>query len=49
MLRCLEIYHQLQLRRLLDGEVGGLDALEDFVHIAGDAPVAIREVPPGKT
>ncbi len=32
-----EIDHQFELGRLLDGQVGGLGAPEDFVHEAGDA------------
>jgi hypothetical protein len=30
----LEVDDQLELRRLLDGQVGGLGALEDFVDVA---------------
>src|SRR5262249_15896348 len=33
----LEIDDQLELRRLLDGQVGGFSALEDLVHIGGRA------------
>src|SRR5215467_4147056 len=33
LLGCFEIYHQLELRRLLDRKIGGLGALEDFVHV----------------
>jgi hypothetical protein len=36
-LRGLEIDHQLELRRLLDGEIGGLGALKDLVHVGGGA------------
>ncbi len=32
-LRDFEVDHQLQLRGLLHGEVGGLGALEDLVHM----------------
>ena len=35
----LEVDDQLELGRLLDGEVGGLRALEDLVHEVGGAPV----------
>jgi len=31
----LEIDHQLELRRLLDGQVGGLRAFQDLVHEKG--------------
>src|SRR6266542_778402 len=30
----LEVDHQLELRRLLNGEVGGLSTFEDLVHVA---------------
>ena len=40
----LETDHQLELRRLLDRQIGGLGSLEDLVHINGDAPVTIRVV-----
>ena len=39
-----KIDHQLKLCRLLHGEIGRLGSLQDFVHIVGDAPVAVREV-----
>src|SRR5262245_53836920 len=44
LLRGLEIDHQLELRRLLDRQVGRLGSLQDSVHVIGDAPVAVREV-----
>src|SRR5207253_7247375 len=34
-LRGLEIDYELELRRLLDGQVPGLRALEDLVHVGG--------------
>ena len=46
LLRRLEIDHQLKLRRLLDGQIGRLGSLQDFVHVICDAPVAVREVRP---
>ena len=42
----LEIDHQLEFRRLLDRKIGRLGSLQDFVHVIGDAPVAVREVRP---
>ena len=41
LLRCLEINHQLEFRRLFHRQIGGLGALEDFVHVDGGAPVAV--------
>src|SRR5262245_27369370 len=43
-LRGAEIYDQLELRRLLDGEVGWFGALEDPVHIGGRAPFQVKIV-----
>src|SRR5262249_482312 len=40
----LEVDHQLELRGLLDGQVGGLGALEDLVHVGSGAPKQIRLV-----
>src|SRR3981081_4267341 len=40
----LEIDHELELRRLLDGQVGGLGALEDLVHVRGRTPEEFAEV-----
>ena len=40
----LDIDEELELRRLLHREIGGLGALQDFVHVRRDAPVAVREV-----
>src|SRR5262249_14336085 len=42
----LEIDHQLELGRVLDGQVGGLDALEDLVHVRSAAPVEIEKARP---
>ena len=42
----LEIDDQLELRRLLDRQIGRLRSLEDFVHLICDAPVAVGEVRP---
>src|SRR5207245_1727759 len=33
----LEVDHQLELGRLLDGQVGGLRAFQDLVHVNGRA------------
>src|SRR6266545_4160069 len=35
LLRGFEIYHELELLRLLDGQFGGLRAFQDFVDICG--------------
>ena len=45
----LEIDHQLELRRLLDGQVGGLGALEDLVHVGGGCAGRDRESSARKT
>src|SRR5215471_917417 len=42
----LEIDHQLELRRLLHREVGGLGALQDLVHKHGAAPEEIEKARP---
>src|SRR6476620_3425871 len=42
----LEVDHQLELRRLLHGQVGGLGALEDLVHVGGEASEQIGEAYP---
>src|SRR5215472_10962222 len=41
-----KIHHQLELRRLLDGQVSGPGALEDLVHVGCCAPVEVREACP---
>ena len=46
LLRRLEINHELKLRRLLHRKIGRLRALQDFVHVDGDAPVAVSAVGP---
>src|SRR6266446_5003584 len=43
-LRGLEIDDQLELGRLLDREVGGVDAFEDLVHVGGRAPLQVENV-----
>src|SRR6266576_1437126 len=43
-LRRSEIDDQLELRGLLDREVGGLGALEDLVHEGGSAPYQVTVV-----
>ena len=35
-----EVYDQLELRGLLDGQVAGLRALENLVHLTGQSPDA---------
>src|SRR5262245_51434406 len=42
----LQIDHQLELGGLLDGEIAGLGALQDFVDVCGCAPIQTREVCP---
>src|SRR5262245_27288058 len=42
-LRGLEVDHQLELGRLLHGEVGGLGAFEDFVDVAGSTPAQVSK------
>src|SRR2546429_7782421 len=44
--RGLEIDHQLELRRLLDGKVSGLRALEDLVNVHRGAVVERRQASP---
>ena len=39
----LEVDDQLELRRLLDGQVGGLGAFQDLVHVERGAPEEIGE------
>src|SRR5262245_41604919 len=46
LLRCREIYHQLELRRLLHRQIRGLGALQDFVDVYCDEPVAVCDVRP---
>jgi hypothetical protein len=42
----LEVDDQLELRRLLDGKVGGFGALEDPIHVGGGLPVGIENARP---
>src|SRR5207253_3164217 len=42
--RSLEIDHQLESGGLLDGEIRGLRAFEDLVHVGRGAPGQIRKV-----
>ena len=42
----LEIDHQLKFDRLLDGEIGRLGSLQNFVHVDNDPPVTVREIGP---
>src|SRR5215831_10190046 len=46
LLRGLEIDHQLELRRLLYRQIGGLGSLQDSIHVICDAPIAVRLVRP---
>jgi hypothetical protein len=41
LLRRLEIYHQLELRRPLHRQIGRLGAFKDFVDVEGSATFAI--------
>jgi hypothetical protein len=38
LLRRFQIDHQLKLRRLLDWQVSGFGAFQDFIHVVGGAP-----------
>src|SRR5882724_7232525 len=40
----LEVDHELELRRLLHGEIGGLRSPEDLVHKMGCAAIIVREI-----
>src|SRR5262245_9600755 len=42
----LEIDHQLELGRLLDGKIGGVGTLQDLVHKRGGLPVLIEKARP---
>src|SRR5215831_17082762 len=42
----LDVNDQLELSRLLDGEVGGLCPLQDLVHEAGSLPVEVDDARP---
>src|SRR5205823_9401167 len=42
-IRRLAIYDEFELGRLLDRKVGGLGALQDFVHESGSAPEKVDE------
>jgi hypothetical protein len=37
LLRCFKVYDELEPRRLLDGDVRGLGAFENLVHLDGGA------------
>ena len=39
-----EIDDELELRRLLHGQVGGLGAFQNLVHVSGGAPVQVGDV-----
>src|SRR5262249_47427534 len=38
LLRCLQVDHKLELRRLLDGKVRWLCAFQDFIDVRGGSP-----------
>src|SRR4030095_1693428 len=40
----LEVDDQLELRGLLDGQVAGLGAFQDLVHVGGGAPLQVKKV-----
>jgi hypothetical protein len=40
----LDVDNQLELRRLLNGEIAGLGAFENLVHVGGGAPNLINKV-----
>src|SRR5437763_6370652 len=40
----LEIDHQIELRRLLERQITGLCALQDFVHIGRCSPVLLEDI-----
>jgi len=42
LLRRFKINYQLEFRRLLHGQIGGLGSLQDSIHVICDAPVAFR-------
>src|SRR5262245_3258470 len=42
----LEIDHQLELGRLLDGQIGGLGAFENLINESGRSPIRIGYVGP---
>ena len=39
-----EVDDQLELRGLLDGEIGGLGAFQNLVHVGGGAPEALGDI-----
>jgi hypothetical protein len=43
-IRGLAIYDEFEFGRLLNGQVGGLSALQDLIHKSGSAPEKIDEV-----
>ena len=42
--RRVAVDHELELRGLLDGEIGGLGALENLVYVGSCAPVQFRDI-----
>src|SRR5215470_381541 len=42
-LRSLEIDHQLELRGLLDRQVGGFRSLQNLVHVGGEESIHVRD------
>ena len=43
-LRCFQIDHELKLRRLLDGQIGGLCAFQNLIHVVSRGRPDRREV-----
>ena len=46
LLGCFQIDHQLDLRRLLHGQIGRLGTFQDLAHINSRAPVGFELVGP---
>src|SRR5215831_16424013 len=45
-LRCLEVDYEVELGRLLHGQIGGLGALENSLHVAGGAAEQLGDAGP---
>src|SRR4030095_7735747 len=43
LLRRFEIYHQLELGRLLYGQIRGLGSFQDLFHVCGGSPVQVGQ------
>jgi hypothetical protein len=44
LLGSFQVDNQLELRRLLNGNIGSLGTFKDLVHVCGGAPPQIREI-----